>query len=426
MDARKVTNENDVTTFIMNELSQLKRKHAEKWLESFWQTEYYQALKQKLITQPELMSSEELICFVLTRDGGEMPYTIPLQRLKQAIEEKKAVLAPGTLSHLMIIQKVMTRDDMMNDNEEVINEFFSLQLNHYRNYGFLNFAKADLSNVNLKSFQIGLRNAYLVRANLSHAIFTGAHNVNLSFADLSYLQCKFPISKSNLSSCNLSYAKISAISSFENVDLTRADLTGTKIHVYNAKNINFQTALFNNTHFDYCKFKDNIEFFTHATSLEQLKAECISVMNAMLTCKTPSKEVHKKVCETYGRPDDINKREFDDEIYVTIAKDLVSKLEVIDNATLEEKIVFINSVYPYFEPKSKINNLDVAKGIITLLVNPDNFLDSTAGKDIGWARFFGQAEARTKSQDILYAAKTKMEKVDRELQQNDTYQSIPW
>jgi uncharacterized protein YjbI with pentapeptide repeats len=403
MESRSASSPEKTIAFILNDLSKLYRQPAEQWLETFWQTEQYQRLKQKIMTQPEAMTSEEFICFVLTRDGGEIPYNIPLQQLKQAIEEKKEVLHPITLKHLIITQEIIDRDNLLTYEEKLKNEFCQLITEYCtnRDCGFLNLAKVDLSNMDLRPIKVPLYHAYLVRANLSHTILTGVVDANLSYVDLSYACFMGSIFDANLYRCNLSHAKIEA-SSISRVDLICADLTNTKLDAY-LENVNFQNAIFNETNFDY-GIQENVEFFSSTASLSQLESECISIMTAMTTCVTPSKEIHK----AYNRPDDIDTLEFDEDVYVAIAKDLVSKLEAVDNVTLKAKIAFIDSIYRYFEPKSKANNYDIAKSVATFFVQPTSFLENTINKDIGWARFFRIAEPMTKSQAILDTAKMKM------------------
>lgn len=403
METRKETEQEDFTPYIINELSAMEITRALKFLEHYWKTDDYRALKEKLMTQPDTLSPDELICFVLARDGEETPYEIPLECLQQAIAEKKETLPKETLNHLMIIEKILAQK-ILDNEEHLTKESRNLLWDRHKNgTPFLNLAKVDLSHLHFQ--EIPLNGACLVRANLQNIKFASFRldNSNLSYADLrgADLGCA-NLNNINLQMSNLENAQLWS-AQLTHVDLSHANLTNVNFKSAKLKNVNLQKAVFSKNDMTNTQFKAQTQFFSPATSLEELKTEFMLLMHIMADCTTFTRSFRKDNAEIDFS---LTINEFEDTLYVGIAKDLVRKLAAMTDITREEKRAFIDQISPCFEPVSLASNIELATG---LLFDFGKFLDQLLSKDLHRARFFGLADPRTKSQAVLYQARKKMD-----------------
>lgn len=410
MEARKESDMECSSTFIINELSTMHSEQAQKILASYWETESYRELKQKLIEHPETLSPDELISFVLTRDGGEAPYEIPLERLKKVIEEKKSVLPASTLNHLIIIQKMMAQDDIIDNELGLTIEFLNMLFAREDNYPntFLNLAKANLANMDL--FGASLTGAYLVRANLSNArIGYRFHGANMSYANLTGAQFPSAFENVNLTGSNLTQANMLGCR-LNNINLSYANLSNADLTMTTLNHVNMHKATLNETIFCSTKYEGSA-FLSTTVSLSQLKSELIPLLLATMNCETNRRLAHEKISPTY-----INEKEFDDKLYRAIVTEVVMKLDAMTEVNAEKKVAFLNEIYPFFQPKSKAVDSDIALAVLS--DNLDLFFTSTINKDIGFARFFGMVKNETKSQKILSEAKLRIAGKTKDMEQS--------
>lgn len=347
MEARKEVDHEYFTSYIMNELSSVEIGRAEIFLESYWQTDTYRDLKEKVMTQPATLSSEELICFVLARDGEEAPYEIPLARLQQVIEEKKDVLTPHTLRHLTIIHNVLAQE--WNHDDLARKELERLLIERARGNDkafFLNLAKVNLSDVNLLA--TFLQGVYLVRANLQKTTFFSYNDSNMSYADLRDTQFLHDsASGMNLHGANLAGAQIGALE-WTNVDLSHANLTNAHLEFAKLINVNLRMAIFNNTNLSGTKFNKAL-FFSQHNSLESLEAELVQIMQSVVNCATWYDA--KSMDSSRDAKDLYNIKIFhklDDSVYVAIAEHLVETLQTMDQVSDADKRDFLTRVSPRF------------------------------------------------------------------------------
>jgi uncharacterized protein YjbI with pentapeptide repeats len=395
MEARNEVDVRVWMTFVIQNLSDMESNQAQQYLEACWKTESYRALKQKLIEHPEWLSSDELIYFALMRDSEEMPYHLPHQQLARAIEEKREVLSEATLTHLRIIQAIASRDitTLNNDVELTLSLLLTKRWQSSYNTAFLNLAKANLSNLNLT--RAPLYGAYLVRADLSHtymSILTRPYNINMSYANLSgarldtHFLRKANLYKSNLSQANMEFLQL------EDVNLGHANLTEANLTACKLNRVDLRMATLNRTNLACEEFKQTAFFSLDITSLEQIREAFFQLMQAMASCVTTT----CTMCDEAGYLEDA----FNSKAYLAMVTDLTQLLEAMDHIAPQQRIALLDEMSAYLKPKSKASTLGIGMG-----------------NDIGWAQFFGLAEPRTQSQEILHAARCRIANQRMEIDQ---------
>jgi hypothetical protein len=306
-----------IILFINHQLSHFDYEEARKFLLWYWQTDHYEALKNKLIQHQE-MRVDEVCCLAIARNR-DIPIEAFHEKLPSAIAMIKAELNEITIKHLALIETALAvsmfvihanRNDKSNNHMVSNNALYSSLQDQLWHRELIREINEEKTGIPCKHTFLNLSNIVLAGANLGLIMLHGAC---LDGADLSrcLLNSNMKIDHASLRYANLTAAHLTGGTCLEHCDLFMATLNNSML---------FSTRL------------NGATFFSRPVhDLLQLENELKQIILNIDGAK-------------YIK--DVWNEDYTNELYIAIVTDLISRLNEMNKATPEEKAAFIDNVAP--------------------------------------------------------------------------------